>query len=64
MGYAKAGSGKSLVAGGLSAVALYYVYTTLLENPTFASTLGLGKDEKYNFPFSAVGNLFSIASNS
>lgn len=44
MGYAKTGSGKSLVAGGLSAAALFYVYTKLPENPTFASTLGLGKD--------------------
>ncbi|CAM8894670.1 unnamed protein product [Rhodiola kirilowii] len=42
MGYAKTGSGKSLVAGGLSAAALYYVYTELPVNPTFASTLGLG----------------------
>uniref|UniRef100_A0A7N0V2B5 Transmembrane protein 14C n=1 Tax=Kalanchoe fedtschenkoi TaxID=63787 RepID=A0A7N0V2B5_KALFE len=42
MGYAKSGSGKSLVAGGISAAALYYVYTQLPVNPTFASAVGLG----------------------
>ncbi|GAB4843882.1 Protein FATTY ACID EXPORT 7 [Ancistrocladus abbreviatus] len=42
MGYLKRGSTMSLVAGGLSASALSYVYTELPKRPTFASTLGLG----------------------
>eukprot|EP00262_Sarcandra_glabra_P020738 TRINITY_DN8411_c0_g1_i1.p1 TRINITY_DN8411_c0_g1~~TRINITY_DN8411_c0_g1_i1.p1 ORF type:complete len:247 (-),score=39.05 TRINITY_DN8411_c0_g1_i1:240-935(-) len=42
MGYVKSGSQKSLAAGGLSALLLYYVYTQLPVRPTFASTLGLG----------------------
>ncbi|XP_038699936.1 protein FATTY ACID EXPORT 2, chloroplastic-like [Tripterygium wilfordii] len=42
MGYMKSGSQKSLLAGGLSAGLLYYVYTQLPSNPVFASSLGLG----------------------
>ncbi|XP_022754735.1 protein FATTY ACID EXPORT 2, chloroplastic-like isoform X1 [Durio zibethinus] len=42
MGYMKSGSQKSLLAGGLSAALLYYVYTELPTRPVFASSLGLG----------------------
>ncbi|CAI0448236.1 unnamed protein product [Linum tenue] len=42
MGYMKSGSQKSLLAGGLSAAALYYVYTQLPTNPVYASSIGLG----------------------
>ncbi|XWS26506.1 hypothetical protein CRYUN_Cryun26dG0037600 [Craigia yunnanensis] len=42
MGYMKSGSQKSLLAGGLSAALLYYVYTELPTKPVFASSLGLG----------------------
>ncbi|KAK7388330.1 hypothetical protein VNO78_23144 [Psophocarpus tetragonolobus] len=42
MGYLKSGSSKSLLAGGLSASLLYYVYTELPGRPVFASSLGLG----------------------
>ncbi|GAB2267049.1 Protein FATTY ACID EXPORT 7 [Dionaea muscipula] len=41
-GYLKRGSHMSLVAGGLSASALYYVYAELPNRPGFASSLGLG----------------------
>lgn len=43
MGYMKSGSQKSLAAGGVSSLLLYYVYTQLPTNPGFASALGLGK---------------------
>lgn len=43
MGYLKSGSQKSLMAGGLSAAVLYYVYTELPTKPVFASSIGLGK---------------------
>lgn len=43
MGYLKSGSQKSLLAGGLSAGLLYYVYTKLPTSPVFASSLGFGK---------------------
>uniref|UniRef100_A0A1D1XSI1 UPF0136 membrane protein At2g26240 n=1 Tax=Anthurium amnicola TaxID=1678845 RepID=A0A1D1XSI1_9ARAE len=42
MGYIKSGSQKSLAAGGLSALLLYFVYTQLPARPAFASSLGLG----------------------
>lgn len=42
MGYLKGGSQKSLIAGGLSASLLCYVYTLLPSNPVLASSLGLG----------------------
>ncbi|XWS17560.1 hypothetical protein CRYUN_Cryun33cG0077700 [Craigia yunnanensis] len=42
MGYMKSGSQKSLLAGGLSAALLYYVYTELPTKPVFASSVGLG----------------------
>ncbi|GMH08155.1 hypothetical protein Nepgr_009995 [Nepenthes gracilis] len=42
MGYLKRGSHMSLIAGGLSASVLYYVYTELPKRPGFASSLGLG----------------------
>lgn len=41
MGYLKGGSQKSLIAGGLSASVLYYVYTLLPSNPVLASSIGL-----------------------
>ncbi|KAH7655294.1 TMEM14 family protein [Dioscorea alata] len=44
MGYIKSGSQKSLAAGGLSALLLYYVHTQLPIRPAFASALGLGYD--------------------
>lgn len=40
MGYLKSGSQKSLIAGGVSASLLYYVYTVLPTNPVFASSVG------------------------
>lgn len=43
MGYMKTGSQKSLAAGGISSLLLYYVHTQLPTNPGFASSLGLGK---------------------
>ncbi|KAH7330775.1 hypothetical protein KP509_20G001300 [Ceratopteris richardii] len=42
VGYVKSKSVKSLASGGISAAILYYVYTQLPTNPTFASSLGLG----------------------
>ncbi|MCL7033178.1 hypothetical protein MKW94_029768 [Papaver nudicaule] len=42
MGYLKSGSQKSLAAGGLSALVLFYVYTQLPTNPIFASSIGFG----------------------
>ncbi|GKV03723.1 hypothetical protein SLEP1_g15978 [Rubroshorea leprosula] len=42
MGYMKSGSQKSLLAGGLSASLLCYVYTELPARPVLASSLGLG----------------------
>lgn len=44
MGYLKRGSQKSLIAGGVSASVLYYVYTELPSKPVLASSIGLGKD--------------------
>lgn len=42
MGYLKSGSQKSLIAGGLSASLLYFVYTALPTKPVVASSLGFG----------------------
>ncbi|KAM7259510.1 hypothetical protein ACFE04_015251 [Oxalis oulophora] len=42
MGFLKSGSQKSLVAGGLSAAALSYVFTQLPAQPVYASSIGLG----------------------
>ncbi|XP_031287031.1 protein FATTY ACID EXPORT 2, chloroplastic [Pistacia vera] len=42
MGYLKSGSQKSLLAGGVSASLLYYVYTELPTKPVLASSIGLG----------------------
>ncbi|MED6122982.1 hypothetical protein PIB30_045025 [Stylosanthes scabra] len=42
MGYLKSGSQKSLLAGGVSAALLYYVYTELPLRPVYASSVGLG----------------------
>ncbi|XP_028113223.1 protein FATTY ACID EXPORT 2, chloroplastic-like isoform X1 [Camellia sinensis] len=42
MGYLKSGSKKSLIAGGLSALLLYYVFTLLPTRPALASSLGFG----------------------
>ncbi|KAK7264830.1 hypothetical protein RJT34_32442 [Clitoria ternatea] len=42
MGFLKSGSNKSLLAGGLSASLLFYVYTELPVRPVLASSLGLG----------------------
>ncbi|XP_057793737.1 protein FATTY ACID EXPORT 2, chloroplastic-like [Salvia miltiorrhiza] len=41
MGYLKGGSQKSLIAGGVSASLLLYVYTALPSNPVLASSVGL-----------------------
>jgi hypothetical protein len=43
IGFFKTGSNKSLLAGGGSALVLYYVYLTLPRNPFLASAIGLGK---------------------
>jgi len=42
MGYLKSGSQKSLLAGGMSASLLYYVYSQLPVRPVLASSVGLG----------------------
>ncbi|XP_062185092.1 protein FATTY ACID EXPORT 7-like [Phragmites australis] len=42
MGYMKSGSQKSLAAGGLSALILFFVHTQLPVRPIFASSIGLG----------------------
>ncbi|XP_043722994.1 protein FATTY ACID EXPORT 2, chloroplastic-like [Telopea speciosissima] len=42
IGYLRRGSQKSLAAGGLAVLLLYYVYTELPVRPAFASSLGLG----------------------
>lgn len=42
MGYLKSGSQKSLLAGGISASLLYYVYSQLPVRPVLASSIGLG----------------------
>ncbi|KAJ0086157.1 hypothetical protein Patl1_07091 [Pistacia atlantica] len=39
MGYLKSGSQKSLLAGGVSAWLLYYVYTELPTKPVLGSTI-------------------------
>ncbi|XP_010520504.1 PREDICTED: protein FATTY ACID EXPORT 2, chloroplastic [Tarenaya hassleriana] len=41
MGYLKSGSQKSLLAGGLSAAVLLYVFRELPTKPVFASTMGV-----------------------
>jgi uncharacterized membrane protein (UPF0136 family) len=56
MGFVKKGSMKSAAAGGLSSLLLCYVYTQLPINPTFASSLGLGKTVLLNIIFFS-GNL-------
>jgi hypothetical protein len=43
IGFFKTGSNKSILAGGGSALVLYYVYLTLPHNPFLASAIGLGK---------------------
>ncbi|KAK3213297.1 hypothetical protein Dsin_018003 [Dipteronia sinensis] len=42
MGYLKSGSQKSLLAGGLSASLLFFVYTQLPTKPVLASFIGFG----------------------
>ncbi|XP_030944466.1 protein FATTY ACID EXPORT 2, chloroplastic-like [Quercus lobata] len=42
MGYLKSGSQKSLLAGGISASLLYYVFSQLPVRPVLASSVGLG----------------------
>ncbi|GAB2215231.1 hypothetical protein Droror1_Dr00019612 [Drosera rotundifolia] len=42
MGYLKTGSLKSLAAGGLSSLLLFFVYIQLPTKPALASTVGLG----------------------
>ncbi|KAG2569351.1 protein FATTY ACID EXPORT 2, chloroplastic-like isoform X1 [Panicum virgatum] len=42
MGYMKSGSQKSLAAGGISALVLYFVHTQFPVRPVFASSIGLG----------------------
>ncbi|KAK6273774.1 hypothetical protein POUND7_010857 [Theobroma cacao] len=62
MGYIKSGSQKSLMAGGLSASLLYYVYTQLPAKPVFASSLGLGTSAALlgvmGFRFKRSGKVF------
>ncbi|KAM7275144.1 hypothetical protein ACFE04_017010 [Oxalis oulophora] len=41
MGYMKTGSKMSLTAGGVSAAALYFVFTQLPVHPVLASSIGL-----------------------
>jgi hypothetical protein len=48
MGYMKSGSQKSLAAGGISALILFFVHTQLPVRPIFASSIGLGT-KKENF---------------
>ncbi|ESQ37576.1 hypothetical protein EUTSA_v10002673mg, partial [Eutrema salsugineum] len=43
MGYLKSGSQKSLLAGGLSAAVLLYVFRELPTKPVLASTIVVGK---------------------
>lgn len=43
MGYAKSGSNNSLMAGGGSALILYYVFMNLPTKPIMSSVIGLGK---------------------
>lgn len=43
MGYLKSGSQKSLLAGGLTAAVLLYVFRELPTKPVLASTIGVGK---------------------
>jgi hypothetical protein len=43
MGFAKSGSNTSLVAGGGSALILYYVFLNLPTKPIMSSIIGLGK---------------------
>jgi hypothetical protein len=43
IGYFKAGSNQSLIAGGGSALVLCYVYLTLPTKPFLASAIGLGQ---------------------
>ena len=43
MGFAKTGSSKSLMAGGGSALILYYVFLNLPTKPIMSSIIGLGK---------------------
>lgn len=45
MGYLKSGSQKSLLAGGLSAAILLYVFRELPTKPVLASTIGVGKEK-------------------
>uniref|UniRef100_A0A0A9DB99 Uncharacterized protein n=1 Tax=Arundo donax TaxID=35708 RepID=A0A0A9DB99_ARUDO len=42
MGYMKSGSQKSLAAGGIAALVLYFVHSQLPVRPVFASSIGLG----------------------
>jgi len=46
MGYLKSGSQKSLLAGGLSAAVLLYVFSQLPTKPVLASTVGVGKEKQ------------------
>lgn len=47
MGYMKSGSQKSLAAGGISALVLYFVHTQLPVRPVFASSIGLGMQNHF-----------------
>lgn len=46
MGYMKSGSQKSLAAGGIAALVLFFVHTQLPVRPVFASSIGLGTTGK------------------
>lgn len=50
MGYMKSGSQKSLAAGGISALLLYFVHTQLPVRPVFASSIGLGTQNQFSCP--------------
>ena len=64
IGFAKTGSAKSLIAGGGTALILYYVFLNLPAKPIVASIIGLGKsrlqllsNQKRMFVISAVFTL-------
>ena len=54
MGYMKSGSQKSLAAGGISALVLYFVHTQFPVRPVFASSIGLGT-QSFFWSFGPLG---------
>lgn len=65
MGYMKSGSQKSLAAGGISALVLYFVHTQLPVRPVFASSIGLGMQNLFlNLWLSSLlGSLINLDSS-